>query len=161
MKRIIPIFLLAVVLSSCLDTKNHYTPEVSLSTIVNNHGDTLLYYYDSMSELWHVDSILVGDTLNLAVGYASLGNNLVSTHIAWDTTYIDLWALLTPEITDKLLPNSDTIKLDLYMPTNFCYLGFPIWIEAKKAGSTSVKFTVVTDSKYSPQEEVIILNLQK
>ena len=163
MKRIIPILLLPVALlfSSCLDTQSHYTPEISLSTIVNNHGDTLLYHYDPMSELWHVDSIMVGDTLNFAVGYASLGNNLVSTHIAWDTTFVNLWALLTSEITDNLLPNSDTIKLDLYSPVNYCYLGFPIWIEAKKAGSTTVKFTVVTDSKYSPQDEVIVLNIQQ
>lgn len=161
MKRIIPIFLLAVVLSSCLDTKDHYTPEVSLSTFVNQEGDSLLYYYDSTSELWHVDSMHVGDTLRAAVGYQALGNYLISTHVTWDTSYIDLWALLTPAITDILLPQSDTVKLDLYAPMGYNYLGFPFWVVPKKAGSTSVKFTVVTDSKYSPQEEVIILNLQK
>jgi len=161
MKRIIPILLLAVLLSSCLDTKSHYTPEISLSAFVNDEGDTLLYYYDTMSELWHVDSMYVGDTLHAAVGYQALGNNLVSTHIDWDTSYIDLWALLTPAITDVLLPNSDTVKLDLYSPVGYNYLGFPIWVVPKKSGSTSVKFTVVTDSKYSPQDEIIVLNIQQ
>ena len=85
----------------------------------------------------------------------------MSTHIAWDTAYIDLWALLTPAITDILLPNSDTTKLDLYSPVGYNYLGFPFWVVPKKAGSTTVKFTVVTDSKYSPQDEVIVLNIQQ
>lgn len=163
MKRIIPILLLpvAMLFSSCLDTQSHYTPEISLSAFVNNQGDTLLYYYDTMSELWHVDSMHVGDTLHAAVGYQALGNNLVSTHIAWDTAYIDLWAVLTPAITDILLPSSDTVKLDLYSPVGYNYLGFPFWVVPKKAGSTTVKFTVVTDSKYSPQDEVIVLNIQQ
>ena len=161
MKRIIPILFFAVVLSSCLDTKSHYTPEISLSAFVNSDGDSLLYYYDTMSELWHVDSMHVGDTLHAAVGYQALGNYLISTHVAWDTSYIDLWALLTPAITDVLLPTSDTVKLDLYAPVGYNYLGFPFWVVPKKAGSTSVKFTVVTDSKFSPQDEVIVLNIQQ
>ena len=148
-----------MVLSSCLDTQSHYTPYVTTSAIYTSDGDSLQYRYDNLSGLWNVDSILVGDTLHMSVGYGSLGNNLVSTHLAWDTASLDLWANLTSSITDLLLATSDTVKLDLYMPMGYNYLGFPIWIVPKKAGSTTLKFTVVSDSKYSPQNEILVLNV--
>ena len=161
MKRFFPIVILAVVLSSCLDTQSHYTPYVTTSAVYNGDGDSLSFRYDGMSGLWNVDSVRLGDTLTMSVGYGSLGNNLVSTHLAWDTTCLDLWANLTPKITDLLLPTSDTTKLDLYMPLGYNYLGFPIWFVPKKAGSTTLKFTVVSDSKYSPQNEILVLNVEK
>ena len=159
MKRFFPIVILAVVLSSCIDTQSHFTPYVTTSTVYTSDGDSLSYRFDNMSGLWNVDSIPIGDTLTLSVGFASLGNNLISTHVNWDTTYVDLWALLTPKITDLLLSTSDTTKLNLYMPMGYNYLGFPIWFVPKKAGSTTLKFTVVSDSKFSPREEYLVLNI--
>ena len=163
MKRIIPLLLLplTLLLSSCLDTQSHYTPEVALSSFVTSEGDTLLYFFDSTSNLWHVDSLLVGDTATFAVGYAGLGTNIISTHLAWDTAYLDIWTKYSSEMKNILLPQSDTTKLSLYFPTGYNYIGLPIWLTPKKAGSTALKFTVITDSKYSPAEENLILNIIK
>ncbi len=159
MKRFVPVLLLAALLSSCLDTQSHYTPEVSLSAFITSSNDTLLYYFDDMSQLFYVDSLIVGDTVTFAVGYASLGNNLVSTHLSWDTAYVKLWSTFTSEMLGILLNTSDTAALNLYLPTGYNYVGLPIWLVPKKAGETKLTFTATSDSKYSPGEETIILRI--
>ena len=159
MKRIFPVLLLVVLFSSCLNTQSHYTPQVSMSTFTSSSGDSLTYRFDELSGLYNVDSVHVGDTLTAAVGFASLGNNLISAHIKWDTAYMNVRAIFSEQITNLLLPQSDTVALDLYCPTGYNYLGLPIVVVPKKAGSTPLKFTVVSDSKYSPTEEVLIMNI--
>lgn len=161
MKRIIPIFavVLGLTLSSCLDTKSHYTPEISLSQFYTGSGDSLLFMYDEMAGMYRVDSLLVGDTLHFSVGFASLGNNMVSTHIDWDTNYVDMWGYFTQDMLDVMLPTSDTATLDIYLPVGYNYVGLPLWIVPKKAGGTLLKFTAVSDSKYSPKELPLMLGI--
>jgi hypothetical protein len=160
MKRIIPALLFAVVcLSSCLDTTANFTPEVAVSPIFNTHGDTLVYRYDGMSGMYNVDSVVVGDTLMMSVGFNTIANNLISTHIGWDTTYMNVWSHFDDAILSVLLSNSDTTKLDLYFPIGYNYLALPLWIVPKKAGGTMLKFTVVSDSKFSTKEEPLVLNI--
>jgi len=159
MKRIIPITLVVFFLSSCLETKSEYTPEITMSKLTKNDGTTLDFRYDGNLNLYNVDSIHVGDTLVGAVGFASLANNLISTHIDWDSTCMHLWSTFTSDFTGILLSNSDTATLDLYYPTGYNYAGLPLHIVPLKAGSTPLKLTVVTDSKFSPAEEVVMLNI--
>lgn len=159
MKRIIPIVFVAVLLSSCLETQSHYTPEIATSKFVTNHGDTLKFRFDELSGLYNLDSLHVGDTITGAVGFASLGNNLLSAHVAWDSTRVRVWSEFTPDVLNVLLSNSDTAALNLYLPIGYNYLGFPLYLVPRQAGSTSLKLTVVTDSKYSPAEENLVLNI--
>lgn len=159
MKRILPILLVVIGLSSCLNTKSDFTPEISLSIFRTTDGDTLSFRFDELSGLWNLDSLSVGDTVYGAVGFASLGNNLVSTHVAWDTTAVKVWATFDQSVTSLLLSQSDTAKLDLYFPVGYNYLGLPLWIVPKRACSTPLKLTVRTDSKFSPAEETLVVNI--
>ncbi|MBR3647003.1 MAG: hypothetical protein IKN59_01250 [Paludibacteraceae bacterium] len=162
MKRIVPILFIALVgllFSSCLDTKSEFTPEISVSKFYTLSGDTLSFRFDSQSNCYNIDSILVGDTITGAVGFAALGNMLVSTHVGWDSTYLEVWSVFTDEFKNILLSNSDLEALNLYFPTGYNYLGLPLYIVPQKAGSTALKLTVVTDSKFSPREETLILNI--
>ena len=160
MKKIVPIVVLglAVMLSSCLDTQSHYTPQVSVSNFVNGAGDTLEFRYDGMSNLFNLDSLLVGDTLKGAVGFASLGNNLLSAHVDWDTAALSVWSAYTEEMIQVMIAPSDTTNIDIYLPLGYNYVGLPLWIVPKRNGSTLLKFTVTTDSKFSPANEILQLN---
>jgi len=112
-----------------------------------------------MSGMYNVDSVVVGDTLMMSVGFNTIANNLISTHIGWDTTYMNVWSHFDDAILSVLLSNSDTTKLDLYFPIGYNYLALPLWIVPKKAGGTMLKFTVVSDSKFSTKEEPLVLNI--
>ena len=161
MKKIVPIVVLglAVMLSSCLDTQSHYTPYVSVANLVNGAGDTLEFRYDGMSNLFNLDSLLVGDTLKCAVGFASLGNNLLSAHVDWDTAALSVWSKYTDDMLNVMIAPSDTATIDIYLPTGYNYVGLPLWIVPKKAGGQLLKFTVTSDSKFSPANEMLQLNV--
>ena len=164
MKRIVPILFIALVgllFSSCLDTKSEFTPEISVSKFYTSSGDTLTFRFDSQSDCYNLDSLQVGDTIMGAVGFASLGNMLVSTHVAWDSTYVKVWSVFTDDFKNILLPNSDLDALNLYFPTGYNYLGLPIYIVPLKVGSSLLKLTAVSDSKFSPVEESLVLNVSK
>ena len=159
MKRLIPIILAAFALSSCLETQSHFTPEISTSLFITTSGDTIPYRYDSMSGLYNMDSLFVGDTIVGAVGFASLGNNLLSAHVDWDTASVEIWSQYTESVLQVFLAESDTTTLDLYFPLGYNYFGMPLYLVPKKAGSSSLKFTAVSDSKFSPAEEALVLNI--
>ena len=161
MKRLIPILLSVLCLSSCLNTQSHYTPEIAMSMMVTTSGDTLPFRYDELSGLYNADSLFVGDTIVSAVGFASLGNNLVSAHVDWDTTSVYIWSRFSEDVKQVFLPQTDTLTLDFYFPAGYNYYGMPLYLIPKKAGSSALKLTVVSDSKYSPAEQALVLNISE
>jgi len=160
MKKVIPFILGAICLclSSCLESYSNYTPQIAVSYPITMQGDTLKYRYDANTEQYNLDSLLVGDTVLIGVGYATLGNNLISTHVSWDTTALHIWSNFSDEYRQILLEKSDTISLNLYFPTGYNYAGIPLYVSPKRACSSSVRFTVNSDSEYSTAECSLVIN---
>lgn len=158
MKQIIPILLLACCMVSCLETESHYTPQIYLTYITNNHGDTLRVRKDDKTDLNYIDSVVLGDTLHFGVAFDAIGNNLQNTCIKWDETAIKLWGSLGSKVTIALTEPSDTTKLDLYFVEGFSGIGYPIHLVPLKTGSSAIRFHVATDSKYSPVDESLTIN---
>lgn len=164
MKRLIPILLAVICLSSCLpESTSDYSPDIRLSIPTTTGGDTLGYTFDEKASIFRMDTIHIGDTVQLAVAYMSYTKNLISTHVAWDSTYLQLWSEFDDSYLASILPESDTKKLDLYYPTNsnYNYAALPIYFTPKKTGRSKLEFRVVSDSKFSPTEYSILVDVAK
>lgn len=159
MKRLIPILLAALCLTSCLESHSDYTPEIRLSYAVTSDGDTLGYFFDKKAESYRMDTIQMNDTAKFVAGFITFTNNLVSTHVEWDTAHLQVWSMYEKELTSVLLPESDTTTLDLYFPTNYNYVGIPIFLTPKKVGSSAMIFKVVSDSKFTSSEQKIMIDV--
>lgn len=160
MKRLFPILLTAVCLSSCLlENTSDYSPSIQLSAAVASCGDTLGYTYDEKATAYRMDTVHMGDTVQFAVAYMSYTKNLISTHVSWDTTHLQLWSNFDDATLAIFLPNSNIETLDLYYPTNYNYAGVPIYFTPKKTGRSKLEFHVVSDSKFSPTAQTILVDV--
>ena len=163
MKRLnyILLTLLSIILVGCLDkTTSNYTPRIANSVFIHNNKDTLLLHVNSDGSQIVLDTISVGDTVNVVAAYTSVGNNLTSAQVAWDSTYMNLKLKLFDDVREVMLETSDSLHGIINLPVGYYYLTLPIEFRALKAGSPNLTFTVESDSKFSPVTRTIIVPIR-
>lgn len=146
-----------LLLPSCLDkAKSDYTPQIASSIFVRNHQDTLRIHYNTTLEKNELDTIFVGDTVRFAIGFESLGNNLLTAKIGWDKACAELVIDVPESVTQAILPTSNPQEGLFNLPTGYNFMSLPITYIATKAGLPALTFTAESDSKYSPTEQTLL-----
>ena len=162
------ILLLSVAgMFSCKKTKTDYEPYISYSAFLRNprfsHDsivgcqDTVLLSYDNASGSYLADTIELFDTVLFVVGFGSRGNDLEWVTIETDTTMLQMSYSYSKEIYDVLdtegsKPEAGTLSFK----SGYNFVMFPVQYTALKSGSANLKFTVASDSQYSPLSLSII-----
>ncbi|MCM1035458.1 MAG: hypothetical protein NC038_07345 [Paludibacter sp.] len=155
--QVIAIFTVSILCISCLDkTESHYTPRISSSLLIRNHTDTLSVSTDINTGNHVLDTLTVGDTVRFAIGFSSLGNNLLTTQATWDKTCTSLTMGPLSEVKDVMLSTSDSTACLINLPLGYNYVALPFTYIATAAGNPSLKFTAISDSKFSPAELSIV-----
>lgn len=155
--------IIACAMTSCLDNiQSDYTPRILISDLYVNPyyindtlhvRDTIHIRYNTTSEKYLSDTMLLGDTVMFGVAFDAQGNNLMSTQIEWDTTNVQAWFGVNDAIKKALSDTTNLHSGNLSYVPGYGVASFPVYLLPKKAGAHTIKLTVATDSKYSPKSE--------
>ncbi|MCQ2311084.1 MAG: hypothetical protein MJZ64_04975 [Paludibacteraceae bacterium] len=160
MKKLFPIIIaVAFGMTACDSKPSQYTPYISLSYFYLNpifdNGkiisaeDTLNVH--TVDGLLVLDTITMQDTVVFAAGYGSIGNDLVSARVMFDTTQVNMRASLSEDITKILLPISDIRNLQLFINPGYLYVSIPLGYRPLQQGTHRMQFVVESDSQFSPR----------
>ena len=157
MKKFTLIFcaLACVCMTSCLNWTSQYTPQVNVTAFITASGDTLRGHYNEDTKHYTLDTIWKGDTAFFLVYNQSFANNLVSSSITWDTTYLKMWTQLTDSFKTALAPNSNAEALIFYYNEGYNQTVIPVNMVPLKEGNTTIRFYVSSDSEYKESDGVI------
>lgn len=151
MRKIFLFLLISICMVSCLDkNQSHYTPQIRLSYFVKTTGDTLKVVPNEEKGIYVTDTIVVGDTVNFAFAGSTVTNNLQAVQIDWDNAALDLTIGPLGKMASVLLETSDSVAGKLYFPEGYNYVAFPVSYIARQESASSLKFTLSSDSKFSP-----------
>ena len=149
MKRfgLIAVSLCALLLTSCLETSENYTPSVSVSYFVSSEGDTLAWHYYANDDYYYLDSVSVGDTVFFSVGFMSYANMLVSCDISWDSTILDLRPMLAADFIKALSSQSDTTVCHYAFKEGYNGAYVPVRFVPIRSRDTRLTFSVTSDAE--------------
>lgn len=158
MKRIVFFIALAVgvMMASCsLDQQSQYTPQLQCGNLICYHADSL--YHDTLkvdkldeNGVYKMKAIHKGDTVRAVIVLNAVTNTLTGFSIAYDSTELTAQVDSVNLIQNALLDTSAPERGKLYFKPSYNYAAFPIHYIPLKGGSLDIKFTVESDSKYSP-----------
>lgn len=170
MKKLLILLVASVslVLASCVNNvHSDYTPYIVFSDMYINptfHGDTLVAAEDTMSFKYDSDlnAYYMADTLTVspkdsvvfAMGFCSMGNDLIAARINFDTTALDLQVTINKEISDVLTGQTNLRMAQLYFQPGYNAVSFSAGYSPLKEGTHKIEFVVESDSKYSPVKYV-------
>ena len=163
------LMLVVALVSSCkLKDEVHETPTITTSYFYVNPlfdekgkvigaADTLLVGHmigDKESGTYVLDTINLVDSVQVlfAASFLSHGNNLVSTHVNFDTANFKLRLGLTSDIMAATIEPTDTAKGQLYYRLGYNAVNFPIIYTPRKTGDLQLSLVVYSDAgePYSP-----------
>lgn len=146
------LFVVALILSSCLNGSADYTPEFRFSYFTTQTGDTLAVRYDEAQELNYLDTIHLGDTVNFTVLFDAYGNTLTAAKYAWDSDMAKLEVTFDSTLVKLLATGSDTAKGNLLFSEaqDLRAVVLPMHYVPLKQGSTNMRFQIESNSKFSP-----------
>ncbi|MBQ9427614.1 MAG: hypothetical protein IJU36_08320 [Paludibacteraceae bacterium] len=173
MKHSISVFcvlmLVVALVSSCkVKDEVHETPTITTSYFYVNPlfdengkiigaADTLLVGHmigDKESGTYVLDTINLVDSVQVlfAASFLSHGNNLVSTHVNFDTAQFKLRLGLTSDIMAATIEPTDTAKGQLYYRLGYNAVSFPISYTPRQTGDLQLSLVVYSDAgePYSP-----------
>lgn len=155
--------LVAVVLSSCLESTNNSTPSINLYNLHCVHQgdsvrDTLHCKLNEATGYYHIDTIGVGDTVRMQALVRSYGNILQKFEAEYDTAVLALTMDVDSIHNAFDLDKSTVDHLVFKEGYNTAY--FPVYYVAKKAGGTKITLHLETNSTYSPAEATLYQTVQ-
>lgn len=160
-------FLLLVLLwsvvfsmTSCLNNvQSNFTPQIYCSYLYVNPimegdsvvsaKDTLNFLFNTKTNAYDTDTILVGDTVMFASAFYTVENNMVSVKLDWDSTHLNLWYPLSEDVTNILTDKTDLSVGDMFFNPGYNLFPLSIYFTPVSSGGTNLELTVVSDSEYS------------
>jgi hypothetical protein len=111
--------------------------------------DTLNFLFNTKTNAYDTDTILVGDTVMFASAFYTVENNLVSVKLDWDSTHLNLWYPLSEDVTNILTDKTDLSVGDMFFNPGYNLFPLSIYFTPVSSGGTNLELTVVSDSEYS------------
>ena len=170
-KSIFSLLVLAVVITSCIDTTGvQTTPEMLLGNVYVNPQfegdsligakDTLYDHYNELDGLIYLDSMKLGDTIMFPALFSANMNNLVSVSAKYDTLKMNMWFDINPEeeaFKKALKEGSDPAKCILLFNPMYNYVTFPVYMVPMETGAHPIQLTVNSDSKFSSYSVAFVI----
>lgn len=134
------------------------TPRIYMSYFLVQHNggsgaaDTLTVR--TVSDRYEVDTISVGDTVQVAILLNAVTNRLTDFVLETDTNYLKYSFSMYKELQAALAEDSDTEHGKFVFKTGYSAATIPMEYVSRKSGKPTVTMTVSSDSEYSPSKLV-------
>lgn len=157
--------LLTSVLGSCIHSDYDYTPAIYFSDFYANPifsgdtlvgaEDTLLAHFDTLLNVYVLDTISLSDSIVFGAAFESFANYLTAARISFDTTALAFSANLE-SLRPIMSAKSNEKTLQLYFNPGYELVSFGVGYKAKKVGTHTIEVTAESDSEYSPTRYVLL-----
>ncbi len=145
------IILLVATLSSCLNGKYETTPVILIDPLIFvNADDTIGIVYNTTEAKYSTDTMLLGDTMFITVGFDAVGNNITSGQIKYQSEYAELTVMGAPDLGDDFIPAITDGAYDFTMATGYRGIFLMFRYIPKKTGTALLEFSIRSDSEFSP-----------
>lgn len=155
-QQILLLTLISIGFISCNMTGGaNYTPQISMSSRLRVFKadtllriDTLDIYNTNVAGVLLLDTISVGDTVDIPVSFDGITNNITAIYIIQSADSLTSIALPAKSTLDPLFSaSSNYAEGKFYANVNFTSLYFPFrYIAKKPSNDAKLSFTVVSDA---------------
>jgi hypothetical protein len=153
--------LIIIALSSCdLNSETNYKPVISLlKNPIITGKDTLNVYYTGEADVYKLDTIHVGDTVNIYMYIDGFSNNLSNYYMTQSADTVSKIILPNLSSMDSVfLSTSDYSKGLFNLKGGSTTLFFPFKYVARKASlEARITFSVVSDAKFEYNQSTFVL----
>jgi hypothetical protein len=160
MKKILTVLILAllVVLPSCLNNGKYETTPCILidKDMIVNGEDTLGARFVVEENKFCLDTMVVGDSLQLLVLFDAVGNNITKASVSYLNEFASLQVHESEDLVDIITSTITDNSYSCTVEKGYRGIYFEMTYVPIKAGKGEIDFRIESDSEYSPAELKIL-----